>query len=112
MWISTRGAAKILLGVNLMLLAGFAFTLMFILLVNSPDLSEWIYNVTYRIQPLIIYSWFLAIVLSPVLAITLSLYFGYEIRKTIQWKMSIVIMVFAGLPSLAFVGLGFAMRGI
>ena len=112
MWVSARGAAKILLGVNIMLLPGLAFTLMFILLEGSPDLYEQAYNATYKIQPLVIYSWFLAIGLSPVLAIVFSLHFGYEIRKTIQWKFSIVIMVFVGLPSLAFVGLGLAMRGI
>ena len=112
MWVTTKGAAKILLSVNLMLLPGFAFTLMFILLETSPDLYEWAYNATYKIQHLVIYSWLLAIVLSPMLAIALSLYFGYEVRKTNQWKISIAIMVFIGLPSLAFVGLGLAMSGI
>lgn len=112
MWVSTRGAAKILLGVNIMLLPGLAFTLMFILLESSPDLYDLAYNAIYKIQPLVIYSWFLAIGLSPVLAIVFSLHFGYEIRKTIQWKISIAIMAFIGLPSLAFVGLGLAMHGI
>ena len=109
MWVSARGAAKLLLGVNLMLLPGFAFALTFILLENSTDLYGWIYNATYKIQPLIVYSWFLAIGLSPMLAIALSLCFGHEIRKTIQWKISMVIMVFAGLLSLAFVSLSFVM---
>jgi len=112
MRVTTKGAAKILLGVNLMLLPGFAFTLMFILLETSPDLYEWAYNATYKIQHLVIYSWLLAIVLSPMLAIAFSLCFGYEVRKTIQWKVSIVIMAFVGLPSLVFIGLGLAMRGI
>ena len=109
MWVSARGAAKILLGVNLMLLPGFAFTLTFILLENSTDLYGWIYNATYKIQPIIVYSWYLAIGLSPMLAIALSLCFGYEIRRTLQWKISMVIMLFAGLPSLAFVSLSFVM---
>ena len=112
MWFSSRGAAQILLGVNVILLCGFAFTLMFILLERNPDLYEQAYNATYKIQPFIIYSWFLALVLSPVLAIVLSLCFGNEVRKTIQWKISIGVMVFVGLPSLAFFWLGFAMRGI
>ena len=109
MRVSVRGAARILLGVNLILLIGFTFTLMFILLENSPDLYDWIYNATYKIQTIIVYSWFLSIGLSPMLAIALSVCFGYEIRKTIQWKISMAIMVLAGLPSLAFVGLSFAM---
>ena len=112
MWVSSRGAAKITLGVNVILLCGFAFTLMFILLESNPDLHKRAYNDTYKIQPLITYSWFLASVLSPVLAIVVSLYFGKEVRKTIQWKISIGVMVFVGLPSLAFFWLGFAMRGI
>jgi len=111
MWVSSRAAAKILLGVNVILLCGSAFTLMSILLEGNPDLYERAYYATYNIQPLVIYSWFLALVLSPLLAITLSLCFGHEVRKTAQWKVSIAIIVFAGLPSLAFV-LAFAMRGI
>jgi hypothetical protein len=112
MWVSAREAAKVLLGVNIMLLPGFVFTLMFILLEKSPDLYEPAYNATYKIQLLVAYSWFLALVLSPVLAIVVSLCFGYEIRRTIQWKISMAIMTFVGLPSLAFVGLSLVMRGI
>ena len=83
-----------------------------ILLEDSPDLYELVYYATYNIQRLIIFSWVIALALSPVLAITLSLCFGFEVRKTGQWKISIVIMVFAGLPSLALLGIGLAMRGI
>ena len=109
---STKAATKIFLGINLMLLSGFAFTLMFILLENKPDLYAWAYYATYDIQPYIICLWFLALVLSPALAIVFSFYFGCEIRKTIQWKIGVTIMVFAGLPSLLFVAIGYVMRGI
>lgn len=112
MWVSTKSAANLLLGVNIMLMLGFVFTLMFILLERSPDLQDWAYNATYEIQPLIIYSWFLSILLSPVLAIVLSFLFGYKIRNTTQWKISIVVMVFIGMPSLLFAVSGYFMRGI
>jgi hypothetical protein len=110
--VSSKVAAQILLGVNVILLCVSAFILMVILLENSPDLYERIYDATYVIQRLIIFSWFIALALSPVLAITLSLCFGLDVRKTVHWKISIVIMAVAGLPSLAFLGVGFAMRGI
>ena len=110
-WVGSRVTAKILLGVNIILLCTFAFNLVPILLEDS-DLYEVFYYATYNIQPFVTYSWFTALGLSPVLAITLSLCFGYEVRKTVQWKISIVIMVLAGLPSLAYVGIGFAIRGI
>jgi hypothetical protein len=109
MRVSVRGAARLLLSVNLILLFGFIFTLIFILLENSADLYGWVYDATYTIQTVIVYSWFLSIGLSPILAIALSICFGYKIRKTIEWKSSMTIIVIAGLPSLTFVGLGFAM---
>ena len=109
MGVSVKAAAAILLGVNLMLLFGFGLTLMSILLDNSVAQYDWLYNATYEIQPIIVYAWFLSIGFSPVLAVVFSFWLGYEIRKTIQWKYSLAIMVFAGIPSLAFVGLGLAM---
>jgi hypothetical protein len=112
MSVSSKAAAIILLGVNVILLCGSAFILIVILLEDSPDLYERIYYATYNIQRLIIFTWVIALALSPVLAITLSLCFGYEVRKTMQWKISIVLMVFAGLPSLVLLGIGFVMRGI
>jgi hypothetical protein len=108
----SKVAAKILLGVNVILLCGSVFILIAILLEDSPDLYEWYYYATYNIQRLIIFSWVIALALSPVLAIILSLCFGYELRKKVQWKISIVLMVFAGFPSLVLLGIGFAMRGI
>jgi hypothetical protein len=111
MSVNSRAAAKILLGVNVILLCGSIFNLTPILLEGNPDLYTPAFYATYNIQPLVIYSWFLALVLSPLLAITLSLCFGHEVRKTAQWKVSIAIIVFPGLPSLAFL-LAFAMRGI
>jgi hypothetical protein len=112
MSVGTKVAVKALLGVNIILLCGFAFILMAILLENSPDLYERIYYATYSIQRLIVLFWVIALVFSPILAITLSLCFGFEIRKTVTWKISIVIMFIAELPSLALLGIGFAMRGI
>jgi len=112
MSVSSKAAAIILLGVNVILLCGFAFNLVPILLGGSPDLYGRVYYATYNIQPLTIYSWIITLALSPVLAITLSLCYGYEVRKTVQWKISIVILVFAGFPSLVLLGIGFAMRGI
>ena len=101
-----------LLGVNVILLCGSAFILMAILLEDSPDLYEQVYYATYSIQRLIIFTWIIILALSPILAITLSLCFGFEVRKTVQWKISIVIIVGAGLPSLALLGTGFVMHGI
>ena len=112
MSVSSKAAAIILLGVNVILLCGSAFILIAVLLEDLPDLYGRVYYATYNIQRLIIFSWVIALALSPVLAITLSPCFGYEVRKTVQWKISIVIMVFAGLPSLVLLGIGFAMRGI
>ena len=109
MSVSSRAATKILLGVNVILLCGSAFNFMPILLEGNLDLYERVYDATYHIQPLVTYLWSVSLVLSAVLAVTLSLCFGYEVRKTVQWKISIAIMVFAGLPSLAFLGIGFAM---
>lgn len=100
------------MGVNVVLLIGFSFILTSILLENSPDLYEWYYYVTYDIQPVIIYSWFVSLLLSPVLALTFSLRFGAELRKTICWKISIAIMILAGVPSLALAVVGYLMRGI
>ena len=109
--ISSRAAVKILLGVNVILLCGFVFALTAILLDASPgDLYGRVYYATYNIQPLVIYSWFESLVLGPVLAITFSLCFGYEVRKTVQWKISIAIMVCAGLPSVALLGIGLTMH--
>jgi len=92
-----------------MLLFGLGLTVMLILLDNNVAQYDWFYNATYEIQTIIVYAWLLSIGLSPVLAIVFSFWLGYEIRKTIQWKYSLAIMVFVGIPSLAFVGLGFAM---
>jgi hypothetical protein len=97
------------LGVSIVLLIGFAFVLTAILLEDS-ELYTWYYNATHRIQPIIVYFWFLALVLSPTLALTFSLLYGAEMRKTIQWKISIIIMVLAGLPSLVLVLVGLAMH--
>lgn len=112
MWINAKCATKILLGVNIMLMPGFVVTLMYILFENNPGLYRWTYNAIYEIQHLIIYSWFFAIILSPVLAIAFSFFFGSEIRKTTQWKISIVIMVLIGIPSLLFVVMGVTMNSI
>ena len=78
----------------------------------NVKIKDRVYYATYNIQRLITFSWLIALTLSPVLAITFSLFFGNEVRKTVQWKLSIVITVFAGLPSLVLLGIGFAMRGI
>ena len=110
--VSSKAAAIILLGVNVILLCGSAFIFMAILLEDSPDVYEQIYYATYGIQRFIIFTWIIALVLSLLLAITLSLCFGFEVRKTVQWKISIVIIVGAGLPSLALLGTGFVMHGI
>jgi hypothetical protein len=113
MTISSKVALKILLSVNIILLCGFAFTIMFILLDASPgELYGRIYYATYNIQPLIMYSWLMSLVLSPGLAMTLALCSGYEAKKTFQWKINIALMVFSGLPSVALLGIGFIMRGI
>ncbi len=112
MSVSSKAASIILLGVNVILLCGSAFILIAILLEDSSDLYGRVYYATYNIQRVIIFSWVIALALSPVLAITLSLCFGYEVRKTVQWKISIVIMVFAGFPSLVLLGIGCARRGI
>jgi len=112
MRISLGGATKILLSMNIALLAGFTFVFMAILLENNPEGYAWYYNATYNIQRFVIALWLLSLALSPVLATALLIRFGAEVRKTIQWKISIAIMIFAGLPSLAFVALGFYMHGI
>jgi hypothetical protein len=112
MSVSSKVAAKILLGVNVILLCGSAFILIVILLEDSPDLYGRVYYATHNIQRFTIFSWVIALALSPVLAITLSSCFGYEVRKKVQWKISIVIMLFTGLPSFVLLGICFAMRGI
>lgn len=109
MGVSVRGAARILLGVNLILLFGFTFVFLFILLENSVDLYDRLYNSTSKIQTIIVYCWFLAVGLSPVYANALSTFIGDEIRKTTEWKSSMTIFIVAGLPSLAFVVIGGAM---
>ena len=110
--ISLAGATKILLSVNIALLFGSAFVLMAILLENNPEGYAWYYNTTYNIQPFVIGVWLLSLAFSLILAAALLIRFGVEVRKTIQWEISIAIMVFAGLPSLAFVALGFFMHGL
>jgi hypothetical protein len=109
MGVSARGNARILLGVNFILLFGFTFVFLFILLEKSVDMYDWLYNSTSKIQTIIVYCWFLAAGLSPVYAIALSTFFGDEIRKTTEWKSSMAIFIVAGLPSLAFVVIGGAM---
>ena len=79
MQVSLRGAAKILLSVNIALLFGSAFVLMAILLENNPESYEWYYNTTYNIQPFVICTWLLTLALSPILVTALFLRFGYEI---------------------------------
>jgi hypothetical protein len=84
---------------------------MFVLLDMSPgDLYGRLYHATYNVQPLILYSWFVSLVLSLGLAVTLALCFGNEVRSTFQWKMSITLVVFTGLPSIALLVIGFAMH--
>ena len=112
MSVSSEVAVKILLGVNVILLCGSAFILVAILLEDSPELYKQVYYATYSIQRFFIFTWVIALVLSPLLAIALSLCFGFEVRKTVQWKISIVIIMGAGLPSLALLGIGFVMHGI
>ena len=109
MGVSVRTAARILLSVNLVLLLGFAFAFLFILLENSVDLYDLIFNTTLKLQTIIVYSWFLALGLGPVFAIAFSVFFGEAIRKTIEWKISMTIFIVAGLPSLTIVVIGVAM---
>lgn len=112
MQLSLRGAAKILLSVNIVLLFASAFAIMAILLENNPDGYEWYYNASYNIQPFAIGTWLLTLALSPILATTLSLRFGYQLRKTIHWRISIVILLLIGMPSLLFIVLGYFMSDI
>jgi hypothetical protein len=112
MQLSLRGAAKIFLSVNIVLLLASAFTIMAILLENTPNGYEWYYNITDNIQPFAIGTWFLTLALSPILATLLSLRFGYELGKTFHWRISIVILLFIGIPSLLFVVLVYFMSGI
>ena len=109
MGVSVRTAARILLSVNLILLLGFIFVFLFILFENSVVLYDWLFNATSRIQTIIVYSWFLVLGLGPVFAIAFSVFFGNEIRKTIEWKSSMTIFIVAGIPSLTFVVIGVAM---
>ena len=60
MGVSARGNARILLGVNFILLFGFTFVFLFILLEKSVDMYDWLYNSTSKIQTIIVYCWFLA----------------------------------------------------
>ena len=112
MSVGSKAAVIILLGVNVILLGGSVFIFTGILLEGSPGLYKRVYNVTYNIQPFIIFSWGIALALGLVLTIVLSICFGCEFRKTVQWKISVVIMVIAGLPSLVLLGIGLAMRGV
>lgn len=109
--ITPRIAANVLLAVNLVMLCGFTFILLAILLENNPDMYAKYYHATHGIQPLIIYSWFLSLALSPLLVLAFLLRFGRAVRKSIQWKISMGLMVIVGLPSLALAGVGILMGG-
>ena len=110
---STRSAgiiASILLVASLVVLFG-VIEVVFVISLEDSDLYERVYYLTYAIQPYLVISWYIGLLLSFGIILVTPFTHGRTIYRLKRWKAGVVITLIGGIPMVLIFALGMVIGG-